>query len=136
MKLLLDTHVFLWWRSDARELGDQARRAILDADNEVYVSAVVGWEIVIKRALGKLEFEGRVEAAVTEEGFLPLPVLMTHVDDLAVLPEHHRDPFDRLLIVQALAAGLVIVTADPLIRQYEGLGLLEGGRRRRAAPRR
>lgn len=80
MKLLLDTHVFLWWRSDARDLGDEARRAILDPDNEVLVSAAVGWEIVIKRALGKLEFEGGVAAAIAEEGFAPLPILVTHVD--------------------------------------------------------
>lgn len=134
MRLLLDTHVFLWWRSDAPELGVEARRAILDPGNEVCVSAVVGWEIVIKRALGRLEFDGSVAAAVAEEGFVPWPVQLGHVDALALLPEHHRDPFDRLLIAQARVDGCQLVTADPLVHGYQGVALLDA--RARRGPRR
>lgn len=139
MRLLLDTHVFLWWRSDAPELGDEARRAIHDPGNEVCISAIVGWEIVIKRALGKLELEGTVAEAVAEEGFTPWPVEMAHVDEVARLPMHHLDPFDRLLIAQARIDGLVLVSADPLIQAYDGTAHLDARaarrrRRRRAVP--
>lgn len=133
MRLLLDTHVFLWWRCDAPELGDAARRAIAHPDNEVMVSAVAGWEIVIKRALGKLELEGTVGEALVEEGFTPWPVEMAHVDELARLPMHHLDPFDRLLVAQARVDGLVLVSADPLVQAYEGCAHLDArarGRRR------
>ena len=125
MRLLLDTHVFLWWRADLPDLPGAARAAIVDDANEVYVSAAVAWEIVIKRALGKLDFEGRVADAVRDEGFCPLPATLNHVDEVARLPDHHRDPFDRLLIAQARTESMTLVTADPLIRHYSGVALLE-----------
>ncbi len=125
MRLLLDTHVFLWWWSDAAELGASARAAIADPANEVFVSAVVAWEIVIKRALGKLGFEGTVATAVAEEGFTTLPVSVAHVDEVARLPDHHRDPFDRLLVAQARVESLTLVTSDPFVRRYEGVALLD-----------
>jgi PIN domain nuclease of toxin-antitoxin system len=125
VRLLLDTHVFLWWRADAPELGRAARAAIGDAGNEVFVSAAVGWEIVIKRALGRLDFDGAVAAAVAEEGFAALPIAVSHVDEVARLPEHHRDPFDRLLVAQARVESLTLVTADPLVRRYAGIALLD-----------
>ncbi|MGE0790138.1 MAG: type II toxin-antitoxin system VapC family toxin [Sandaracinaceae bacterium] len=124
MRLLLDTHVFLWWRADAPELAAGAREAILDTSTEVYVSAAVAWEIVIKRALGKLDFEGAVADAVREEGFTPLGVSLEHVDAVARLEPHHRDPFDRLLVAQARVEGLTLVTVDPLVRAYAGVALL------------
>jgi PIN domain nuclease of toxin-antitoxin system len=124
MRLLLDTHVFLWWRSDAPELGARARKAISDAQNDVFVSAAASWEIVIKRALGRLEFDGTVEAALAEEGFAPLPVLVRHSDGVALLPDIHRDPFDRLMIAQALTERLTLVTADPFVMRYQGVELL------------
>lgn len=130
MKLLLDTHAFLWWRADAPELGPAARKAIGDASNEVLISAVVAWEIVIKRSLGKLVFEGGVAEAIAEEGFRPWPVLVSHTDELARLPDHHRDPFDRLLVAQARADGLTLVTADAWIREYEGVAILDAARGR------
>jgi PIN domain nuclease of toxin-antitoxin system len=125
VRLLLDTHVFLWWRADAPELPAAARTAMLDRANDVYVSAAVAWEIAIKRALGRLEFEGRVADAVAEEGFLPLAIQLAHADEVSRLPALHRDPFDRLLIAQARTESLTIVTADPVFRKYVGVGFLE-----------
>jgi PIN domain nuclease of toxin-antitoxin system len=125
VKLLLDTHIFLWWRADAPELPSRIREAVSDAANDVYVSAAVAWEIVIKRALGKLEFDGRVADAIAEEGFLPLPVQVSHTDEVARLSDVHRDPFDRLLIAQSRVESLTLVTSDPRIRQYTGVAFLE-----------
>lgn len=96
MRLLLDTRAFLWWRMGAR-LSSGARLALQGPGNDVFVSAVVAWEIVVKRALGKLEFRGSVDAAIADEGFRALPLAVAHVDELAALPDHHRDPFDRAL---------------------------------------
>ena len=125
MRLLLDTHAFLWWRADAPQLPATFRAAVLDVSNEVYVSAAVAWEIVIKRALGKLEFAGAVADAVAEEGFVPLPIALRHSDEVAHLPDHHRDPFDRLLIAQARLESLTMVTSDAVFRRYPGIALLE-----------
>jgi PIN domain nuclease of toxin-antitoxin system len=136
VRLLLDTHVFLWWRCDAPELGDEARQAIHDKGHEVCISVIVGWEIVIKRALGKLELDGTVAEAVAEEGFTPWPVEMAHVDEVARLPPHHLDPFDRLLVAQARVDGLVLVSADPLIQAYDGLAHLDARAARRRRRRR
>ena len=124
MRLLLDTHIFLWWRADASDLPESARAAILDATNEVYVSGAVAWEIVIKRGLGKLDFDGTVGEAVAEEGFTPLSVDLAHVDALARLPKHHRDPFDRLLVAQAIVESLTLVTTDPVVRAYDAVSFL------------
>lgn len=124
MRLLLDTHAFLWWRVGSAKLSVKAHDAILDSSNEILVSAAVAWEIVIKRALKRLEFEGSVSAAIAEEGFVPLPITTAHVDELALLPEHHRDPFDRLLIAQARRDGLTLVTHDKSIREYTGFASL------------
>lgn len=124
MRLLLDTHVFLWWRLDAPELGPAARSVLEDPATRVYVSAAVGWEIVIKRALGRLEFEGDVHAAIVEEGFDPLPIRVEHADAVADLPALHADPFDRVMIAQARLEGLTLVTHDRIIRRYENVPLL------------
>ncbi len=134
MNLLLDTHVFLWWRADAADLGVTAREAIADERNAIYVSAAVAWEIVIKRALGKLTFDGTTTAAIAEEGFVELPVTTRHVDAVADLADHHRDPFDRILIAQARCEGLTLVTADPQVLAYGGalLSATAETRRRRA----
>jgi PIN domain nuclease of toxin-antitoxin system len=125
VRLLLDTHVFLWWRADAPELPASARLAMLDTSNEVLVSAVVAWEITIKRALGKLDFEGRVADAVAEEGFASLPIELRHADELTRLPAHHRDPFDRMLVAQARIESLTLVSVDPAFRDYGGVAFLE-----------
>ena len=117
-RLLLDTHVFLWWRSVPRRLGPEARKVIAEAEI-VYVSMASAWEAVIKVSIGKLKLEARFEDGVSESGFQPLPIRFRHIDRLASLPLLHRDPFDRMLIAQALADDLTIVTEDRRIADYE-----------------
>ncbi|MGB5253366.1 MAG: type II toxin-antitoxin system VapC family toxin [Sedimenticolaceae bacterium] len=117
-RLLLDTHVFLWWLADHPRLGPLARKAILDPANPVFVSAVTGWEIAIKRRLGKLTAPDGLDAVVEREGFAQLPIAFFHGEQAGLLPGHHRDPFDRMLIAQAQAEGLVVVTADPKFALY------------------
>jgi PIN domain nuclease of toxin-antitoxin system len=114
----LDTHTFLWWLDDPQLLSEAAREAIGDGRNTIYVSAVVVWEIVIKRALGKLDAPDDIEAAMAANRFLPPPVTVPHALAVQALPDFHRDPFDRLLIAQARREGLTLVTHDPLIARY------------------
>ena len=123
-KLLLDTHVFLWWLSDDAQLGLEARDVIADEQNYVFVSAATGWEIAIKKALGKLKAPDNLDATVEKEGFDHLPITFFHSEQAGALPNHHKDPFDRMLIAQAQAEGLVIVTADEIIPRY-GIRVLQ-----------
>ena len=123
MKLLLDTHVVLWWLDDPGLLSKDAREAIAEPANEVFVSAVVAWEIAIKRGLGKLTAPPDLEAAIQACGFQQLPVSVAHALATESLPMHHRDPFDRMLIAQALAEGATIISRDPDIGNY-GVSLL------------
>ncbi|MFO1126918.1 MAG: type II toxin-antitoxin system VapC family toxin [Rhodospirillales bacterium] len=122
MNLLLDTHVLLWWLSDDTRLGDQARGAIADARSRVWVSAASAWEVVIKAALGRLELPGPpaevVPAALTENDFTPLPISIEHALGVGHLPAVHSDPFDRILIAQAIAERLTLVTADVIFARY------------------
>src|SRR4051794_34918073 len=121
MTLLLDTHVFLWWLDDPRLLSKAAWKAISDGMNTVYISAAVAWEITIKRSLGKLDAPDDLEAAILANRFLPLAVTIPHALAVRTLPEHHRDPFDRLLIAQARHEGFKIVSRDPHIPRYDVL---------------
>ena len=123
-RLLLDTHAFLWWLSDDPRLGSEARARIADAANAVFVSAATGWEIGIKKALGKLQAPDDLDAAVEQEGFAHLPVTFFHGEQAGALPTLHRDPFDRMLIAQAQAEGLRIITRDAQIRAY-GIRILD-----------
>ena len=116
MRLLLDTHVVIWWDVGATMARD-ARRAIRDAD-EVYVSAASSWEIAIKTAIGKIQRSRSLAEVCEQSGFRELPVLMRHADELLTLPHLHRDPFDRLLVAQAIAEDLVLVTRDPAVAAY------------------
>jgi PIN domain nuclease of toxin-antitoxin system len=117
VRLLLDTHALLWWLAD-EGLTDQARDAIADPDNLVMVSAASAWEISIKKALGKLSAPDDLERQVEESGFTPLSISVTHVVAAGQLPRHHDDPFDRMLIAQAYAEGLTIVTRDKRFADY------------------
>lgn len=117
MKLLLDTHVILWWQRDDRRLGRAAREAIATADL-VWVSAVSGWEISIKCALGRLQLAEPFSALLAADDFTELPVRLTHTGALDVLPPHHTDPFDRLLIAQAIAEKATFVTHDRAFETY------------------
>ena len=117
-RLLLDTHVLLWALEDSRALSVDARRSIADTRNEVFVSAVSIWEMEIKRSLGKLRAPDNLADTVQEAGFAALPITLAHAEQAGMLPPHHRDPFDRMLVAQALAEGLVVVTDDALIPKY------------------
>ncbi len=117
MKLLLDTQVFLWWRSDPRRIDRAAERAISRA-TLVYVSAASAWEASIKVRLGKLRFPGSFAAAVEQSEFTPLAVGMAHAEAVRDLPAHHADPFDRMLVAQAQVEGLTLVTADRQLEPY------------------
>ena len=117
-RLLLDTHAFLWWLADDPQLSPEARAAIAEPANRVYVSAVTGWEIAIKRALGKLDAPDGLESAVEQEGFEHLPVRFGHGERAGALPPHHRDPFDRMLIAQCEVEGLELVSADSAMADY------------------
>lgn len=127
-RVLLDTHAFLWWLADDARLGPKARAVIADPENTVFVSAVSGWEIAIKAALGKLELDmpDSLDALVEDEGFVHLPITFFHGEQAGWLPPHHRDPFDRMLVAQAQAEGLRIVSGDPDIRSY-GVRVLDAG---------
>jgi PIN domain nuclease of toxin-antitoxin system len=115
VRLLLDTNALVRWH--AEELRPAAVRTVQRADL-VVVSAVSAWEIAIKRAQDKLKFPDAVTDVVERYGFLPLPVTVRHGDLLRDLPMHHPDPFDRLLIVQALEEGLTILTSDRVFELY------------------
>lgn len=117
MNLLLDTHVLIWW-DEGRKLAAPARQAIEEADT-VYVSAASAWEVAIKIGLGRLRPARTVLEAVEESGFRELPITFAHAERVAGLPAHHRDPFDRLLVAQAEAEGLTLVTRDPVFGRYE-----------------
>jgi len=116
VRLLLDTHVLIWW-DEGRRLSAEARRAIHDAD-EVFVSAASAWEVAIKVALGRLRPTRTVGDAAADSGFVELPVTFQHATRVASLPLHHRDPFDRLLAAQAEVEGLTLVTRDPAFEPY------------------
>ena len=122
MRLLLDTHVLLWWHDQPARLTDTAYGAINDLGNDVFLSVVNGWEIQIKAQLGKLTLSKPLRVLLQEElttnGFRLLPVTIEHVYALDSFPLHHRDPFDRLLIAQAHQEGLTLVTHDPKLSAY------------------
>lgn len=118
MKLILDTHVVLWWLDDPLLLSLDARQAISDPDHEVFVSAVVCWEIAIKRAISKLTAPPNLLDQLDRCGFQNLDVTSQHALQTETLPAIHRDPFDRMLIAQALIEGATLVTRDPAILAY------------------
>jgi len=118
MNLSLDTHGLLWWLDDSPALGQSARTAIMDDRNIVVVSAAVVWEIRIKQALGKLDIDSSFLDVVRGQGFELLSITADHAYAVGELPMHHRDPFDRLIIAQALLEGLTVVTRDPLFAKY------------------
>jgi PIN domain nuclease of toxin-antitoxin system len=121
VRLLLDTHVFLWFLADASQLTKKARREIELAE-EVCISAASIWEIAIKTAIGKLKADvARVREGIAASGFVELAVRASHAAAVVELPPHHRDPFDRLLIAQATSEPLGLLTADRLLVRYSSL---------------
>jgi PIN domain nuclease of toxin-antitoxin system len=117
VRLLLDTHVLIWWDIGAR-LSRQAVAAIREAD-DVFVSSASAWEIEIKRALGKVAGTRTIAEAVAASGFTELPVLFRHTAQLRDMAPLHRDPFDRLLVAQARTESLSLVTRDPHILAFD-----------------
>lgn len=122
MRLLLDTHAFLWWITDDPRLSEKAREIMGDGKNQLFLSVASGWEIAIKAKLGKLKVSDDLEHFIPEQVALNaienLPILLSHVLHVYALPDYHRDPFDRLLISQAQLEELPILTADSQISQY------------------
>ncbi len=122
MKLLLDTHTFLWWAADDSRLPPSTRRLIGSGSNEVLVSSVSAWEIVVNVQRGRITLpetpERFIPRLLHESAFGPLPVTLSHALAVWRLPTHHRDPFDRLLIAQAVVEDLHLVTADEEIASY------------------
>ncbi len=118
MRLLLDTHVLLWSLTEPRKLSGRTRAALEDTANEVFVSAVSGWEIAVKQTLGKLEAPDDLEAGIVRHGFLLLNLTFAHAAHAGALPPHHGDPFDRMLVAQAQIERLILVTSDARIALY------------------
>ncbi|MEW6726926.1 MAG: type II toxin-antitoxin system VapC family toxin [Bacillota bacterium] len=122
MRVLLDTHAFLWWIADDSRLSSKARSIISNGNNTLFLSAASGWEMTIKTRLGKLELPDDFKEFIAEQlvinGIDSLPVQMRHALHIHTLPPLHQDPFDRMLIAQAQLEDLPILTADPQIAQY------------------
>lgn len=128
MKVLLDTHAFLWLVMDDPKLSRTAKSIFLDNTNEILLSAVSGFEIAVKYSLGKLELNEEpkafVENRIQANALTVLPVNMEHTLKLAELPFHHRDPFDRLLIAQALVEDVPLLSKDAIFSNYQGLNCI------------
>ena len=122
MRVLIDTHVFLWWVEGDRPLPARARAALAEQDNECLFSLASMWELAIKAGLGKLKLAVPVQRYVVENvvanNFRLLEIRVPHLGRVQSLPGHHGDPFDRLLIAQALEEDLPVVSADPVFRKY------------------
>jgi PIN domain nuclease of toxin-antitoxin system len=118
VKLLLDTHVVLWWCADSRRLKAAVRKAIASADL-VWVSAASGWEVAIKQSVGKLTLDEPFSTLVRQSDFDELPVTLDHAERFRTLPPHHTDLFDRMLIAQAKAEAVTIVTHDRQFESYQ-----------------
>ena len=123
MIYLIDTHIFLWWVTDISKLSTKVREILEDSETTILFSAASAWEIITKNQVGKLDLPGPcdeyIESRMSFYGIFPLAITMSHSLKLATLPMLHRDPFDRILIAQALAEGAHLVTADAQIAQYD-----------------
>ena len=119
MRLLLDTHILIWWMSDDRKLARAAREIIANPDNEALVSAASVWEVAIKAALGRIDIEmDDFEDEIVRSGFRPLPIGLRHAVTVGRLPAVHRDPFDRMLVAQASVEELRVVSHDRVFERY------------------
>ena len=119
MQILLDTHVFLWWLTDARKLGRSTCNLISDGGTRVFVSAASFWEIAIKRSLGRIDADlSELRKALGDEGFEEIPITIAHASAIVDLPELHRDPFDRLLMVQSIVERCAFLSRDEQVLRY------------------
>jgi len=123
MKVLLDTHAWLWWIAEPSRLGPKALALMSCRDNELYLSAASSWEIAIKVRLGRLSLpeplDRFVPSRMERDRIRGLPVAHSHALEVAILPLHHRDPFDRILVAQSRVEKLPLLTADPALSAYE-----------------
>ena len=119
MSYLLDTHTLLWWLSENPILSTEAKTIIATPQNLIFVSAVSAWEISIKKAIGKLEAPDDLEKAIAYNNFTPLEITIQDGNVAGKLPNYHNDPFDRMLIAQAMNNNLTIITRDSQIPQYQ-----------------
>jgi PIN domain nuclease of toxin-antitoxin system len=118
VRLLLDTNALIWAFADPKRLSDYATEQIRDEANDVMVSVVSVWEIGVKRAKGKLDFRGELDAMIAEKRFDPLPLTLRHALAIESLPHQHHDPFDRMLVSQAQIERLTLVTSDREMQRY------------------
>jgi PIN domain nuclease of toxin-antitoxin system len=119
LQYLLDTHTLLWWLNNNQTLKESARQIISNSENAIFVSAVTAWEISIKKALGKSDAPNDLEDALKVNNFSHLPITIKDGLSIGALPLYHRDPFDRMLIAQALNRDLIIISRDSLFSQYQ-----------------
>jgi len=125
MRFLLDTHILLWWLGNNRRLGPGVRIVIADPQNFIFVSAASIWEISIKKSLGKLSTPDNLLTVLKQNNFQLLSITAEHGLAIADLPEHHKDPFDRMLIVQAQMEGLTLISQDSKFNQYDVILLVD-----------
>jgi PIN domain nuclease of toxin-antitoxin system len=118
LKLLLDTHILLWWLMNSAALPEKARSLISDSENTVFISAVSLWEMWLKVSLNKLQLPADFEERLAGEAFEALPLTAKQAQRVASLPWLHRDPFDRMLVAQAQAEHLILLTADEMVGGY------------------
>ena len=118
MKLLLDTHTLIWWLKNDPTLFQGAKKAISNSNNLVFVSAASAWEIAIKKSLGKLDAPDDLETQIKNHNFQSLPITITHGIVVGKLPWHHKDPFDRIIITQAICESMTIITRDKKFSLY------------------
>ena len=123
-KYLLDTHIFLWWLSDADQLSQEVFDIISDPSKQIFISAASIWEIAIKEALGKLQVDADLKHAIDANGFIELKISAACANGTKKLELIHRDPFDRMLIAQAIEEDMTLITVDQLIVQYPEVKLL------------
>ncbi len=126
-RILLDTHALIWWFNGDEKLGINAREQISNPENNIYVSAATVWEMSIKQQMGKLVAPEDIESKVEQAGFNSLPISLFHGQQAGKLPLHHKDPFDRMLIAQAQAEGLQILTKDEHFPAY-GIRLINASK--------
>jgi len=123
MKFLLDTHLLLWAAGEPARLSKSARRLIAESANDLLFSAASFWEIALKRALGRHDFHADprvLRRALLDNGYAELPIGSDHAIAIESLPPLHNDPFDRILVAQAIVEGITLLTVDPLVAQYSG----------------
>ena len=119
MKLLLDTHTLIWWLANDSTLSQVAKKAISNPDNLVFISAASAWEMAIKKSLGKLDVPDDLAIQIKNHNFQPLSITINHGLAIEKLPYHHNDPFDRMIIAQAICESMTIITRDKKFSSYK-----------------